>query len=75
VNFIRARLKRLEESRRGHCPECYQKPQAMLAYFPEHGETKPAAKLPTCPECGRPLAFVVRVVYEGYEDEGGGGLT
>ena len=73
MNFIRGRLKRLEDSGHSHCPECYQKPQAMLAYFPEHGETEP--EVPTCPECGRPLAFVVRVVYEGYEDEGGGGLT
>ena len=77
MNFIRGRLARLEESRHGHCPECYQKPKTVLAYYPERGETAP--EVPTCPECGRSLAFVVCVVYV-YEDavdgdEGGGALA
>jgi len=72
VSFIKSRLKRLEESRHGVCPECYQKPKTMLVYYPERGESPPA-KLPTCPECGRPLAHIMRVVYEGDESEAKGG--
>ena len=64
---IDSRLRRLEEPH-GRCPECGCKPETMLAYYPEHGESAP--QIPTCPECGRSLAVAVRVVYE---DEGGGG--
>ena len=72
MNVIRRRLVALEESRHGTCPECYQKPKTTLAYYPGHGESAPAAKLPTCPECGRPLAHVLRVVCEGDESEAKG---
>jgi hypothetical protein len=75
VNFIKGRLRRLEESRHGACPECYQKPKTVLAYYPEQGESPP--EVPTCPECGRPLAFVVCVV-DGVlvdDDEGEGGTS
>jgi hypothetical protein len=67
VNFIRGRLRRLEESGHGACPEYNLKPGRTLVYYPERGESAP--EVPTCPECGRPLAHVVRVVYEG--EEGG----
>ena len=70
MNFIKNRLEALEESRRGRCPECYQKPKTTLAYCPEQGESASAAKLPTCPSCKRSLAHVIRVVYD---EEGGGG--
>ena len=73
MNFIKSRLRRLEESGHGHCPECYQKLKTMLAYYPEQGESAPEA--PTCLSCSRPLAYVMRVVYDGNESEakGGGG--
>jgi hypothetical protein len=67
VNFIKSRLKALEESRHGRCPECYQKPKTVLAYYPEQGESPP--EVPTCPSCGRSLAHVIQVVHD---DEGGG---
>ena len=73
MNSLGHRLRRLEESRHGHCPECYQKPKTMLAYCPEHGESPP--QVPTCPECGRPLAHVVRVIYDEGDEGEGGGLT
>jgi hypothetical protein len=69
VGSIDSRLRHLEE-RGGLCPECVRKPAALLAYYPEHGESAP--QVPTCPECGRSLAVVLRVVYDD-EDEGGGG--
>ena len=69
MGSIDSRLKRLEEG--GRCPECHLKPEAMLAYYPGRGESAP--EVPTCPKCGRPLAFVVRVVYEGAE--GGGAIA
>jgi hypothetical protein len=66
VGSVDSRLRRLEESGRGNCPECYQKPKLLLAYYPQHGEGEP--RVPTCLTCGRPTADVLRVVYEG---EGG----
>jgi len=66
VNFIKSRLEALEQSRHGTCPECRLAPERTLAYYPERGEDPPA--VPTCPSCKRPLAHVIRVVYEG---EGG----
>jgi len=68
VGSIDSRLRRLEESG-GRCPECSLKSEQVLAYYPERGESAP--EIPTCPECGRSLAHVVRVVYE---DEGGGAI-
>ena len=70
MGSISSRLRRLEDSRHsGRCPECYLWPEPTLAYYPGRGESPP--EVPTCPSCRRPLAHVVRVVYEG--DEGGGG--
>jgi len=68
VNSIVNRLRRLEDSGHGHCPECYQRPKTTLAYYPDRGERPP--QVPTCLSCKRPLAHVVRVVFEG--EEGGG---
>ena len=73
MGSIDSRLRRLEESG-DSCPECGPKPEQMLAYYPERGESVP--EVPTCPNCGRPLAVVLRVVRDGVPDDmEGGGLT
>ena len=61
---IRGRLRRLEDESRG-CPECHLKPQVNYVGYP--GEELPDPE--HCPRCGRPLGFVIQVVYEG-EGEG-----
>ena len=68
MSFIRNRLRRLEDRDGSEgCPECYLKPQATYAYYPEEGDPTPEPE--RCPRCGRPLGFVVAVVYD---EEGGG---
>jgi hypothetical protein len=71
VNFIKNRLRRLEDrdgSGEAGCPECYLKPQAPRVFYPGEGEPRPEPE--RCPECGRLLGPLFRVVYEDEEGEG-----
>jgi len=62
---IKDRIRRLEDGRGAQrCPECYLKPQVNYVAYP--GEELPDPE--HCPKCGRPLGFVIQVVYE--EGEG-----
>jgi hypothetical protein len=74
MSFIKNRLRRLEERRYGHCPECGLPPRGhgRLAVINEEHPDKSFAGDPDerCARCGRFLYTVLRVVYE---DEGGGG--
>ena len=62
MSFIN-RLRRLEDERRGICPECAGRPLQTYPYYPEAGD--PAPTVPACPSCGRDLGILLRVVYEG----------
>jgi len=72
MSFIKGRLRRLEERRRGgRCPECDLPPHGpgRIVLF---GEAAPRQTLPDNPEercgsCGRPLWCVLRIVYEDAE--------
>jgi hypothetical protein len=72
MSFIRSRLRRLEQSRRGQlpCPGCGLKPQDK-DYIVLCGND-PAPEVPeVCPECDRNTRLHIVVVYEGDEGEGG----
>jgi ribosomal protein S14 len=65
---LNSRLRRVEASASeasGRCPECYREPGFARGdvFYPEKGEPKPEP--PACPGCGRPLGYVIKVVYEG----------
>ena len=72
MNFIKSRLRRLEEYiRDGRCQECGLSPHGpgRIVLF---GEDAPRQTLPDNPEercgsCGRPLWCVLRIVYEDAE--------
>jgi len=62
---IKDRIRRLESGR--GCPECHLKPRVQYVAYPGDDFPEPEH----CPRCGRPLGFVIEVVYE---EEGGGVL-
>jgi hypothetical protein len=79
LNFIKSRLRRLEEHIRcGRCQEC-----GRSSHGPGHivlfGEAAPRQTLPDNPEercgsCGRALWCVIEVVYDSPDDTEGGGV-
>jgi hypothetical protein len=58
---VKDRLRRLERGAES-CPECRHKPEVAYVYYPDEGDPVPDPE--HCPECGRALGFVIRVVYE-----------
>ncbi len=76
MSFIKSRLRRIEEAARGgRCPECRLRPDGpgYIVYSEDEGRPEHADE--RCLRCGRRLWFLIRVVEEGPEDEGGGGLS
>jgi hypothetical protein len=77
MSFINSRLRRLEQrARGGNCPECGLPPNGPRRIVISDSEF-PDPRFPEdpdecCPECGRPLWTVIKVVYD---DEEGGGAT
>jgi hypothetical protein len=72
MGAIGRRLRRIEEAARGGsfaCPECGQPTNGPGQLVYEEGEERPRHADERCGRCGRPLWFVIRVVYE---DKGGG---
>jgi membrane protease subunit (stomatin/prohibitin family) len=62
MNFLNTRLRRLEKrAKGGPCSECGLRPDG-------HGhvilERIPEGEQEFCPECGRPLWTVIKVVYD-----------
>ena len=65
---IKDRIRRLEGRGGPGCQECRNEPQRTYAYYPQKGDDPPEPE--HCPECGRPLGIIFRVLY-GEEGEGG----
>ena len=61
---VKNRIRRLED--RFGCSECCLKSEAIHVVYPKEGDDAP--ELEHCPKCGRPLGFILTVLYEG---EGG----
>jgi hypothetical protein len=78
VGSIESRLRRLEErGRGGRCPECGLPPDGP-GYIVLMNQARPEESFKGDPEercvrCGRYLYFVIRVVYDSPDEEGGGG--
>ena len=70
MNFIKGRLKYLEQHSRGaRCQKCGLRPQDNGYIVVDDND--PAGHLSeVCPECGRSTKIHIRVVYEGEEGEG-----
>lgn len=72
MSFTRGRLRRIEGAvRGGTCPECKLRPGGPGYVVLEDREEHPKAPDERCPECGRLLWQVIRVVYEDAPPEGG----
>jgi hypothetical protein len=72
MSSIASRLRRLEERRRsGPCHRCKLSPEGPGYLTIDH---IPEGAVENCPECGRPLWTVIKVVYkdDASEDVGGG---
>ena len=65
---IKDRVRRLGKTPT-RCPECWSAPPTIHAVYP--GEEEP--DLEYCPECGRPLGVIIRVVYDEALSSGAGG--
>jgi hypothetical protein len=71
LNFIKSRLRRLEEHIRGRCQECGLPPHSP-GHIVLFGEAAPRQTLPDnpderCGSCGRPLWCTLKVVFEDAE--------
>jgi hypothetical protein len=72
VSSARSRVRRLEASSRGGtCPGCKLHPGGPGYVVLEDREENPKDPNARCPECGRFLWQIIRVVYE--DEPGGGG--
>lgn len=72
MSSARSRLRRLEAvARSGPCPECRLGPDGPGYVVLEEGEEHPKDPDERCPECGRPLWQIIRVVYEDAPPEEG----
>jgi hypothetical protein len=74
VSFINSRLRRLEErAGSGQCSECAGQ-QGIVVAYDEATARRALDSSASCPRCGRAVT-VIRVVYDGDEDEGEGVLA
>ncbi len=76
MSFINSRLRRLEErARGGPCSECAGQQGIVVAYDEATARRAlDSSAGEACPRCGRAVT-VIRVVYDGDEDEGGEGTS
>ena len=72
MSFTRGKLRRVEGmARGGPCPECKLRPDGPGYVVYEEGGDPPKDASERCARCGRPLWFVIRVVYEDAREPGG----